>query len=46
MSSNIIYVYFKKSAMLNKSYITLLLNNKFVSNRKNEIKTHFLKDFE
>ena len=32
--------------MLDKFYITLLLNNEFINNRKNEIKTHFLKDFE
>ena len=32
--------------MLDKSHITLLLNNKFINNRKNEIKAHFLKDFK
>ena len=33
MSSNIIYIYIKKGVMLDKSHMTLLLNNKFISNR-------------
>ena len=31
--SNIIYVYIKKSVMLDKLDMTLLLNNKFLNNR-------------
>ena len=46
ISSNIVYANINKSAILDKSYITLFSNNKFMSNRKNEIKTHFIKDFE
>ena len=33
MSSNIVYTYIKKDAMLDKLYITMLLNNESLSNR-------------
>ena len=44
--SNIIYININKNVVFDKSYMMLLLNNKFINNRKNEIKAHFLKDFE
>ena len=33
MSSNIVYIYIKKGVMLDKSHVTLLLNNEFINNR-------------
>ena len=45
ISSNIIYTYIRKGAMLNKFYVTSLSTNEFLSNRflitKNEFKTYF-----
>ena len=35
MFSDIVYVYIRKGVMLDRSHMTLLLNNEFMSNRKN-----------